>query len=789
MSKLSVHYNDQGNKKGFGDFLKSAKPAIVYSVNGNIKPDIIKNSPNTKLVYRRQTGTFHRLPDNFFLDNPEQNATDWLLNIKDPTDQDRSQIENWLLNPADYYDPLNEPVPQTVNEAEYLNRWMIKALEIAHSHGLKLALFSFAFGTPDYGIWQYLIQALQLGKQYGAILSLHEYSKSGPMMEAVDKEFVLRYRKVYTLLPDSAKLPLIISEASPDNGYGMTFYGQAWVDDMATYDAELMKDSFVLSACGFQLGGNESNLVDALPNLTQYIVDHPTPPIEEEMKLNYVVTGYLAPQNASIELLKKIQDDAYATKSTVGQSADDIRALVTLGLPGSKAIIYDPESWPGGKDGITRFFSGCQLEFRYTQTPPISFASPIKDVPYRVTSHFNEPRAYGNKLHEGMDLDCWDDTKAKAVNVYAALGGVVEDVVTVWSGTGYGIHVVVKHDWYGTTYKTWYCHLASTNAVKGSVVHQGDLLGVGGSTGASEIHLHFMIQKIPGGLSGYVTPYVIDPEPITIPNTVSQGFPAKRGVGMGNRAILTSKELEAIKVSKVDGFLALTMPSVSESQQIVDQVKSVNPNTFIVGRLFFSADYQNRTLFSPQDFVSYCKNGLDGLYSKGVRYFQIHNEPNLEQEGMGWNWYNGVGFGNWLVSVLNILKPMYPEAKWGYPGLSPQPNTEKFWQDSKFAMDKCDWVGVHAYWQFRGTTGWGMESLDGGYHYKRLSTSKPIMITEFSNNSGAVSYDAKGLEYKDYYKLVNIPAFSFCLSWNSDPNKEGWVYSNAVTNIPIKVGT
>jgi hypothetical protein len=387
-----------------------------------------------------------------------------------------------------------------------------------------------------------------------------------------------------------------------------------------------------------------------------------------------------------------------------------------------------------------------------------------------------------------MDLDCYDDTISKAVNIYAAQDGGVEQVVTSWSGTGYGIHVVVSHNWYGQIYKTWYCHLASASVSVGQTVTKGTKIGVGGATGTSAIHLHFMIQKIPGGLSGYYTPNVIDPEPITVPNTTPT-VPSKRGVGAGNRAVLTSRELDAISISKVDAFLALTMPSFQESAQIVDQVRSKNPNIFVVGRLFFSADYTNKTLFNPQNFVDYCKNGLDGLYSKGVRYFQVHNEPNLVQEGMDWNWKNGVEFASWLNSTLNILRGMYPEAKWGYPGLSPQPNTEQFWADSKAAMNNCDWVGVHSYWQYPGNTGWGMESLDGGYHYKRLSTTKPLMITEFSNNSPTVSDVDKGLQYKSYYSLVNIPAFSFCLSWSGDSNREGWVYNGTLTKIPEKIGT
>ena len=57
MSRLSVHYNDSGNKNGFGDFLKKCHDAgspvgVIYSLNGNIAPTIAQNSPGTQWVYR-----------------------------------------------------------------------------------------------------------------------------------------------------------------------------------------------------------------------------------------------------------------------------------------------------------------------------------------------------------------------------------------------------------------------------------------------------------------------------------------------------------------------------------------------------------------------------------------------------------------------------------------------------------------------------------------------------------------------------------------------------------------
>lgn len=644
MSKLSVHLTFPGNATGYGDFLRlpaeSGNPvSLVYQLNSNTKADISKYSPNTKLIYRRQSEAWQRLPDDMFISNPVISCNNWMLNNRE---NGRNLVEMWSLNPADYYDPLNEPVIGTVAQANWLNTWMYRALEIGNYYGFKLAMFSFPVGSPDFSLWPYLFNSLRLGKSLGAILSLHAYGVEGNLIDRnLDGSLsentlslTLRHRKIWRLLPEDCKIPIALTEAGCGNGYAVPLTGQAYINDVIEFDKELFKDSYIISANLFQLGGSESNLQPVIYSLTNYVATTPTPE-PPTSGLPYKVKVHLTPYMATWQQVTDVQKLAFLERSTVCQSADDARYLVKAGQPGSEVYIYNPTSWP---DNIIKYFEGCSIVVKLLNPP-----SPVQ-------------------------------------------------------------------------------------------------------------------------------------------------YPAKKGVGMGKLGLLTSPEKSAVLVSKVNGFLALTLPDFGEAADLVRSVKVIKPDMFIAGRLFFSVDNTNKTKFNPSDFVAYCKNGLDGFYAEGVRYFQIHNEPNLESEGFGWNWANGVEFAKWLNEVLVLLRARYPEAKWGYPGLSPQPNTEVFWADSKPAMDNCDWVGVHAYWQYRGTTGWGMESLDGGYHYKRLSTTKPLMITEFSNNSPSVSDAEKGQQYKDYYQLVNIPAFCFCLSWYDDPNKEGWVRGNIITDIPREVG-
>jgi hypothetical protein len=281
VSKLSVHISS-GKRDGFGDWLKKSNDAgspigIIYSVDENISGDIQNFSPTTKWVYRYQTDEFNRTPNGFLEGDPIANATDWMTKTRDS--HHRTLMDNWRLNNADWFDPLNEPVPDIQSKAEWFNTWMLTALNIANNNGFKLAYGSFTTGAPEINVLQFMVPSLRRAKELGAILSLHAYWEGNDPSVEVDN--ALRYRSIYATLPEDARIPIVISEASSGNGYEEStsgiFMGESWVANMARYDVELMKDPYVLGACGFQLGGQESNMRAILPEYATYIAKTPTP--------------------------------------------------------------------------------------------------------------------------------------------------------------------------------------------------------------------------------------------------------------------------------------------------------------------------------------------------------------------------------------------------------------------------------------------------------------------------------------------------------------------------------
>ena len=131
---------------------------------------------------------------------------------------------------------------------------------------------------------------------------------------------------------------------------------------------------------------------------------------------------------------------------------------------------------------------------------------------FLVTSRFNDPRDYGNGLHEGIDLNAVDSS-GRPVAVLAAQRGVVDKVG--FYQAGYGNYLRLRHEWVdGAIYVTWYGHLSSISVKQGDFVQIGQKIGIAGDTGNSEgIHLHLTLQFIGHGFQGYVVDDVMDPLP------------------------------------------------------------------------------------------------------------------------------------------------------------------------------------------------------------------------------------------------------------------------------------
>ncbi len=370
---------------------------------------------------------------------------------------------------------------------------------------------------------------------------------------------------------------------------------------------------------------------------------------------------------------------------------------------------------------------------------------------------------WGLPGHEGVDIRA-----PMGTNIYAAADGVVYLADNDPAGA-YGKQIRLRHR---DGYKTIYAHLYELLVEEGDFVKAGQIIGRADNTGNSYgSHLHLALKK-EGATERGETDYprdIIDPTPFLVwPNAVENVRRAQYGwepnrclVGAACRpdgqfteadfAVVNQARLEAVRITQDTPDAAIA------------RLRSLNPNIFLLARL--TTDLHTEPL-SPQAFTDRLRPHLARLYAQGIRYFEIHTQPNLHANGWMVGWNDGAAFAAWFLGVLAIWRPQFPEAKFGFPGLSPGddvPNQRfaalRFLDQADQAAIAADWLGVACYWntyvEMRSTAhGRGFETYRLRYPHKLL------FITDFANINPLTDDDARGNQYLDYYHdLRERPGF------------------------------
>ncbi len=304
---------------------------------------------------------------------------EWYYSIVKPVWDINSQI--------DYWECFNE----WSFHWEYQALFYIEMMDIVERDRYKLALFGCSVGNPPEHTYPAIAQATARAREFGGhVLSLHEYGLGSitntqaltlkgvplahalvtqhniqsvltqaraagkdllsiPTLKGTQPFLALRYRTLHKYLKDNqAECDIIITECGQAGGFD--FIGtQPLVDDLAWYDSEMQKDSYLLGATQFTLGKwFQSNFQDALPALADYIIANPgTGPSEPDMPIPseckprtpYNRRYHWIDINASEEVKNKVWEIAKESGGTVGSSADD--ALFGPNLKSVTGIFYN----------------------------------------------------------------------------------------------------------------------------------------------------------------------------------------------------------------------------------------------------------------------------------------------------------------------------------------------------------------------------------------------------------------------------------------------------------------
>ena len=424
------------------------------------------------------------------------------------------------------------------------------------------------------------------------------------------------------------------------------------------------------------------------------------------------------------------------------------------------------------------------------------------DFPMIVQGFGANPEIYGQyglPGHEGLDIRAPMNT-----HIYACAEGEVYHVEKNPDAHPYGKHVRIRH---AGGYRTVYAHLAETAVEVGERVETLQLIGKADSTGNSTgAHLHLTLKKDGATQRGetHFQGDVIDPTPYLVyaeqeasglvsTRTYPWTQPCLVGINGREDGQHTDADYGIVSAGRIEAFKIRE----DTSTDVITRLRGINPPIFIMARL---GGEMGSMKVAPVDWVQNMRPYIDRLYKYSVRYFEILQSPNLQRYGWNTSWHSGGGFARWWMDVVGMLKPAYPEAKFGFPGVSPGGQVEgqrldaaTFLEQADEAVHIADWVGANCYWR----TGVEMHMPEYGAFYQLIRKRHPdklLFITEFANVNALINTYVKGQEYVQYYETLReqpgiAAAFSQLISSASGHDHMLWRNELGELNeIPAFVG-
>lgn len=710
-----LHIEVVGSHNGYGDYLRlcaeAGKPVSMVKAffDGGVLMEAKKVNSQTITIWRGR-------PLEIDEDNPHQEL-DWLWR----PDQNEQFANEWMTalldrwkndrGVTDYLEIVNEPNGGG-NPLQFENQrdFFIECMKWADGHNFKIAIGSFSSGCPTEWQTQILAPSFDYAARHDHIVALHDGSvdEDRPLFaQAAQDGTAYRYR-MYNRVLDS--MGLMRPKYAITEGYRPSDYrgmNMANWSDMQTYLMELAHDG-VLGWAWFTLGdynfgGGSVNIVGQLPRYRDMLIATEWPD---------AITPTPMPSNSTVLDIKYFDQN---NKVSANDSSSDCGAACLAMLLASRGLDVT----------VNQVFA------RTGAVPgqPISFAQ-MKTA----------AATYGNLYLEDRRGATLDDLQALLRDKIAPILLVNASLLNQPGKVNkyLGAHYVVL---VGITLDGFLVH--DPNGLPATI--EPNLAAAWGNC-----HLQ--------GNPDFAM--LVLREGVASPPIVGAAW---RGLQLRNGEN-TAADFACI----IDGKLNAAKMTTDTAFEDLDFLCTLVSPEHILLRLF--ADLSDRVV-GPVEFASWFGLWLAKFASVGGKYVEVHNEPNLYAEGLGKSWIDGTSFALWLLVVLNELRQWQPSLKYGFPGLSPggsianvRMDETQFYTAAKYAINKCDWIGVHCYWL--GDTGM-ISDADGGHYRAYKNEGKPLMITEFSNPNPVMPKADKGRQYKAYYPTLPgyvIAAYSFISS-------------------------
>lgn len=530
-NKIGFHTGVSGNPTGIGDYVRALDaagiPAFIVSADGTAGlSDIFAmwdngSQVNHHALYRivKDGSEQYAVPD-YSLSPSNAAQKHWnLIKPLFPPEIQQRKDKVWIL-------PVNE-LDKT--RSNWIGAFCMAISDLALHDGYRVALPAWSGGEPEKSDWETdgMLSYLEYCQEHPdtAAIALHEYSwvlddilRGGGSLVgrfewlldicnqnniAWPKIFITEWGWAYNDVPEPSEAISQIVQAM------QTYY--------ARYEC-------VQGCAIWWLGGGFGGIANKVQKLIQPVTDltlnHMFDVELEEPSMQETLNQFLWRMGRAQQTVS-LNKDAALQKTMTGTGISPVGSekWVTYSPTGDRYAVQPADNWQDGEEYV--YYAKVPLwDDIHVLTEDDTLPDPVNpldgiqfgylfDVPYVVTSRFNDARSYGK--HEGTDYDVLTQGDSKEP-VLAIYDGVV--VRSINQG-GYGNHVVVESWRNNSQFYVWYSHLDARFLQVGQSVKKGVAVGEIGDTGnVTGEHVHITLQ-VPGfGLSGYVVSDVVNPEPL-----------------------------------------------------------------------------------------------------------------------------------------------------------------------------------------------------------------------------------------------------------------------------------
>lgn len=301
---------------------------------------------------------------------------------------------------------------------------------------------------------------------------------------------------------------------------------------------------------------------------------------------------------------------------------------------------------------------------------------------------------------------------------------------------------------------------------------------------------------VTGAPQGEYTPVRVDDDIIQLATAASPQPPPNADppiIGQARIGLHASADPGDLREAEFQEYAAMRPGIIkvlsSHSGPSIARLASQHPNATWVVRAFLT--FRGGRVITPQQFLNDTlgdvQRALNQLSGKDV-VIELHNEPNLSDEGLGFSWADGGQFSAWWSELLSLYRSRLPGRRFIYPGLSPGDSVQfpgfrkdghvGFIEAGRAAVNAADGLAVHLYWARDFAMSRALAVLDD---YISRFQSTPIWVTEASNNKGGVSPAEKGSQYLKFWTELrqrpNVQGVTYFVASATDPTfaEELWV--------------